>query len=714
MPNFLFGGNTGTTYEQLQQRQAVANRLLAANARTPQNVGEGLNAVGRAIAERMMRRQNMTTESQLQGEFDAQMAALFGGGPGGAGTTASGRSFAPGSGGSNTAGAASAVSGNTNAPTAGLRHMLPDTDPDLMDPRRASFPTAAPRVDDPNVFTTDISGATDGVNPDLLRAIGNSVEQSYGPGASVGVTSGRRHGHAGGSDHNSGEAADFNVTDRFGVQSTAADPRVFDAARVASGDGVRAVGIGPDYMGGNHYHFGTGEGQGIPNARAWSDWNTGAELARYGRNSAGAGGAGDPNFSFANEMQGIMDGRAVPTGTTGTRGAATAVANPPAAPAPQGGALATTASAQNAPQGQGALPPDIEALKAQSSGGGVGSAMASGDPMARIAALTQLMNNPMASEGQRMVLGAMLQQGMRQAFPGPAQRMENIELQLAELELERALSNGGVDFNVLTPEQEIEMGLNPDLQYQIGPDNRIHVVGGGGSSVTVENNMPGQDAFDEVFAEQDARMISDISEAGLAAQRNIGRIDQLATLLENSPTGAGAALRVFAGDLGINTEGLDELQAAQAIINALVPEQRQPGSGPMSDADLALFQLSLPRLINTPEGNRLIISTMRAIAEYDAEGARIVQRLRSGELTREQAFVELQSRENPLSGLRAGQADVSGPAEDDPSSEPGATVSNPIRFNTEEELDAAYPDMPVGTFFLTPDGTLMRKSEPQP
>ena len=83
----------------------------------------------------------------------------------------------------------------------------------------------------------------------------------------------------------------------------------------------------------------------------------------------------------------------------------------------------------------------------------------------------------------------------------------------------------------------------------------------------------------------------------------------------------------------------------------------------MSDADLALFKQSLPRIIGQPDGNKMLIDTMRGIAEYDAEGARIVQRMRLPEgdpnrLTRAQAFDALQNRVNPLSEIKgvAGEA----------------------------------------------------------
>lgn len=201
----------------------------------------------------------------------------------------------------------------------------------------------------------------------------------------------------------------------------------------------------------------------------------------------------------------------------------------------------------------------------------------------------------------------------------------------------------------LTPEQVAQMGLEPG-PWQRGPNNELKRAGGAG--VTVNNNMGG-DKFAEEFAKLDAGALGTISESGMAAQRNLGRIDQLEGLLSQSPTGLKGVATQVAGEWGINTDGLSEVQAAQALINSMVPEQRQPGSGPMSDADLALFKQSLPRIINQPGGNEMIVQTMRGIAQYDAEGAAIVQRLRAGEIDRATAFAELQGRQNPLKGFKA-------------------------------------------------------------
>jgi hypothetical protein len=73
----------------------------------------------------------------------------------------------------------------------------------------------------------------------------------------------------------------------------------------------------------------------------------------------------------------------------------------------------------------------------------------------------------------------------------------------------------------------------------------------------------------------------------------------------------------------------------------------------MSDADLELFKRSLPRIINSPGGNQIIINTMRGLAEYDAEGGRIVQRLRKKEITPAEAFELLNSRADPFAAFKA-------------------------------------------------------------
>jgi len=177
--------------------------------------------------------------------------------------------------------------------------------------------------------------------------------------------------------------------------------------------------------------------------------------------------------------------------------------------------------------------------------------------------------------------------------------------------------------------------------YNLSSTGQITKVGGGG--ITIE----GDKGVDK-FAEMDAKNLSEVFQAGATAQSSLAKIERLADLLGRTPTGGAANVKVIAGDFGIETEGLDDLQAARALINQLVPAQRPAGSGPMSDADLELFKQSLPRIINTPRGNEIILETMRGIAQYDAMGAKIVQDYRAGSIDKNTAFQKLLDRPDPF------------------------------------------------------------------
>ena len=177
--------------------------------------------------------------------------------------------------------------------------------------------------------------------------------------------------------------------------------------------------------------------------------------------------------------------------------------------------------------------------------------------------------------------------------------------------------------------------------FNLSSTGQITKVGGGG--ITIE----GDKGVDK-FAEMDAKNLSQVFQAGATAQSSLAKIERLADLLGRTPTGGAANVKVIAGDFGIETEGLDDLQAARALINQLVPAQRPAGSGPMSDADLELFKQSLPRIINTPRGNEVILETMRGIARYDAMGAKIVQDYRAGKIDKNTAFQMLLDRPDPF------------------------------------------------------------------
>lgn len=180
---------------------------------------------------------------------------------------------------------------------------------------------------------------------------------------------------------------------------------------------------------------------------------------------------------------------------------------------------------------------------------------------------------------------------------------------------------------------------------------------------TVINNSTGAtskfyDKLDENLAVQTA----DTIEAGRNAQGNQVRLGELEKLLQSAPQGTQGGLIQAAGALGIAIDGLDEVQAAQAIINQMVPQQRPPGSGTMSDADLALFKQSLPAIINQPQGNQMILSTIKAINQYTIAQAEIAQRVANREISPADGRALQAQVPNPLASLKQATGGGSPPA----------------------------------------------------
>lgn len=201
-------------------------------------------------------------------------------------------------------------------------------------------------------------------------------------------------------------------------------------------------------------------------------------------------------------------------------------------------------------------------------------------------------------------------------------------------------------FVQLTPEQAAQRGLPTDKIFQASSKTgKISQVGGGGTTVNVGGD---KDPFAIEAAKGQAKIFSDISAAGSTAAKNLQNVKRLESTLGRVETGGTAAFKQFAGNFGIKTEGLDDIQAATAIINRLVPEQRAPGSGPMSDADLDLFKQSLPRIINTPGGNKKIVEGLKDINNYIVKEAKIANDVLSKKITPEEGRNKLLELGDPV------------------------------------------------------------------
>ena len=201
-------------------------------------------------------------------------------------------------------------------------------------------------------------------------------------------------------------------------------------------------------------------------------------------------------------------------------------------------------------------------------------------------------------------------------------------------------------FRPLSAEEKKQFGLPQDQSFQISSSGKIDQVSKG---ELVKNIIGGEEgAFVKKSQEKLAENYVTIADSGRTARRSLSDITRLESLLEKTPTGFGASAKLAAGNIGIATKGLSELQAADALINKLVPQQRPPGSGTMSDADLELYKKSVVRIINQPGANKLIIESTKDINNYIIKEADIANQVLNGKISREEADRKFAELGNPI------------------------------------------------------------------
>lgn len=297
-----------------------------------------------------------------------------------------------------------------------------------------------------------------------------------------------------------------------------------------------------------------------------------------------------------------------------------------------------------------------------------------------MAAILQLANNPYLNDTQRTILGSVLQQQMQANDPLRALQLQAAQQGLTKGELEIAamqqpkapeygfqtLGDGTVvRTNKATGEvipayegtpkpttdvQNYEYARNNGYQGSFA-DYQQDIKKAGASSTNVSVGGEG-DAYQKKFWESmgaaEAKSFTDAMETGDVARRNKVNLDRLSQLAASSPQGLEGAVINTLSNMGIKLDGAGKVEAMESLISQLVPSQRPPGSGTISDADLALYKASLPRIINSPEGNQLILETLYAINQHDIAASEIAAMVSAGELSPTEARKEMRKIPNPF------------------------------------------------------------------
>ena len=215
-------------------------------------------------------------------------------------------------------------------------------------------------------------------------------------------------------------------------------------------------------------------------------------------------------------------------------------------------------------------------------------------------------------------------------------------------------TKGAEQFRVATPEEAAKYGAEAgqfDSKGRFYPTQKTEIT-----------EVRGKGEFTEVGQKELAKVFSEMASAGRDAGINLGRIKLLDELLDQSDTGIMAGLASRANSLGLGDFRGDAAAAAEAIISQLVPQQRPPGSGTISDADLALYKASLPSIAARPGGNKLIVQSMMAIAQHNQRVGQIASRALTDEnYSIAQAEADILKLPDPFASVRG--LLVSGPSE---------------------------------------------------
>ena len=266
-------------------------------------------------------------------------------------------------------------------------------------------------------------------------------------------------------------------------------------------------------------------------------------------------------------------------------------------------------------------------------------------------AIMEALTSPYVSRDVKALAGSMLQHQM-QAQQQANDPLRRLQLERAELENE-ALRNPQP--KPTDDVREYEYARSQGFQGSFR-DYQVMLREAGRPSTSVNIDQKAQGALEKTLGEQVGKTFGTMYEEGAQAGQDLYQIARLRDLLQQSGSGLAPALTNVAASFGLNLgEGADAGQAAKAIISYLTPRMRVPGTGASSDRDVSLFQQALPSLLNTPQGNQLILQTMQGLAEYKRAQGDIAGQVVMGEMDPREAAKAIRALPDPFAQFKAAQ-----------------------------------------------------------
>lgn len=168
--------------------------------------------------------------------------------------------------------------------------------------------------------------------------------------------------------------------------------------------------------------------------------------------------------------------------------------------------------------------------------------------------------------------------------------------------------------NPLTGDVIAEGYRAPEIQT-IAPGASATVFQDGVPVTTVQGNAPASASGPQTFDPQTRGALSTASTAAGTARRRLAEAREFIALNRENPTGAG-----LWGPLGMAGRAMNPAYSRMdSIAASLIPKEREPGSGPMSDRDVLLYGRAQIGLDRPGPANEAIANAAMAQAQRDIE-----------------------------------------------------------------------------------------------
>lgn len=218
---------------------------------------------------------------------------------------------------------------------------------------------------------------------------------------------------------------------------------------------------------------------------------------------------------------------------------------------------------------------------------------------------------------------------------------------------------------LMDPQTGARIADNPDVPDWMNPqyvDVQKQIRASGRPQVITNVDTRQETEFAKSLGKQQGEDYANLMKGDMAASSKLNKLGRLESLLGSSGntgklTPATMELKAAAESLGFKVDPkLPFQQAAQALSNEIALELRNPAGGAgmpgaLSDRDREFLVNMVPNLGKTPEGNKMLIDTMRKLAKREKDVARLAREYRKKTGKFDEGFYEVLSQfsaQNPL------------------------------------------------------------------